>query len=179
MSKISYVLVDVASPRKYSLPVITHSSLNDLFHTIQAALVIRCLFICGFAYSRSNNCLFQRTNPPISASHWSFYSRIRNSRSNISRKYLPRITRETYIVILIFIEWWECFIFLNLLSFRRILRIAEAVASVANVPGRNAESSRPSSQFWWTRYKNITVMIQGRAGLSLNYFTLLCQNALA
>ncbi len=42
-------------------------------------------FICGFAYSRSQNCLFQRTNPSISALHWSFYSRIRNSQSNISK----------------------------------------------------------------------------------------------
>ncbi len=64
---------------------------NDLF--IQAAIVI--LFICGFAYSWSKNCLFQTTNPPISALHWSFYSRIRNLWSNISRTYLPRITRET------------------------------------------------------------------------------------
>jgi hypothetical protein len=32
---------------------------------LQAALVIRGLFICGFAYSRSKNCLFRRTNPSI------------------------------------------------------------------------------------------------------------------
>ncbi len=62
---------------------------------IQAALVIRGLFICGFAYSRSQNCLFHRTNPSNSALNWSFYLRIRNSRSNISRTYLPQITRET------------------------------------------------------------------------------------
>ncbi len=31
---------------------------------LQAALVISGLFICGFAYSLSKNCLFQRTNQP-------------------------------------------------------------------------------------------------------------------
>ncbi len=66
-----------------------------LFQCIQAALVFRALFICGFAYARSKNCLFQRTNPSISALYRSFYSRIRNSQSSISRSYLPRITRET------------------------------------------------------------------------------------
>ena len=66
---------------------------------VQAALVIRGLFICGFAYSRSKSSLFWRTNPSILAYYWSFYSRFCNSRSKFLRTYLPRITRETCILI--------------------------------------------------------------------------------
>ncbi len=65
------------------------ASLCNYCH-VQPTLVFRGLFIRGFAYSRSTNCLFQRTYPSPSALYWSLYSW-----SKIRRTYLLWITRET------------------------------------------------------------------------------------
>ncbi len=83
-------------PKTYHCPL-TKSAKKELKkYSVQHSLLIQAALVIRFcASSRSKNCLFQITNPSISALNWSFYSRIRNSRSNISRTYLPRITRET------------------------------------------------------------------------------------
>jgi len=66
---------------------------ENTLNTIQAALVICCLFICDFAYMRSRNDLFSGTYPLIISHPWSLYMRIHYIRIYFWSPYPSHITR--------------------------------------------------------------------------------------